>query len=82
MNVNVLEITPQAGTYTGGQLYQAVDQHADSQQRQTQVDQRPQNGHQGQARFGNAVAHDGLYRVARKEFFPHGCMVTKTRPAA
>ena len=82
MNFNVLEITPQTGAYTGGQLYQAVDQHADGQQRQAKVDQRPQHRHAGQARFRYAVAHDGLYRVAGKEFFPHGCMVTKTRLAA
>ena len=81
MNVNVLEITPQTGTYTGCQLYQAVDQHADGQHRQAQVNQRPQDRHAGQARFRYAIAHHGLHRAAFEELFPHSRMVTKTRPA-
>ena len=82
MNVNVLKITPQAGTYTGGQLYQGVYQHADGQQRQTQVNQCPQDRHAGQARLGYAIAHHGLYRMAFEEFFPHDRMVTKTGQVA
>ena len=82
MNDNVLEITPQTGTYTGGQLYQAVYQHADGQQRQAQVNQCPQDRHAGQSRLGNSVSHHGLHGMAFKEFFPHARMVTKTGQVA
>jgi hypothetical protein len=78
MNRFESEKTPQAGAYTGGQLYEAVDQRAHEQHWQAQIHQRPPECHPSQPWFCDSVTHHGLHRMAFKQSFPHARMVTNT----
>jgi hypothetical protein len=60
------EKAPKAGASAGDFLNQQVNQGANHEQGQAQIQQSPQQSHPGQAGLWNAVAQNGLGRRALK----------------
>jgi hypothetical protein len=71
------EPTPKPCALPCDLLYQQVQQTANRQDGQNGIDQGPKDGHDGESRFFQTVAHHGFGFSTESEFAQHGCVVHK-----
>jgi hypothetical protein len=68
----LLEPAPKTGAVTSDLLNEQINHTADGQQGQAYVHKHPQHKHQREARFFQAMTHDGLGLSAKAKFVQHG----------
>jgi hypothetical protein len=73
------EPTPKPNALPCDLLYQQVQQTANRQNGQNGIEQDPNDGHDGESRFLQTVAHHGLGLLTQSEFAQHGCVVHKVQ---
>jgi hypothetical protein len=66
------EPTPQASTTAGDLTHQGIHQQTQGEQRQSKIDQAPQQYPQGKSRFFQAMAHHGLIFSTSAKGVQHG----------
>ena len=71
----MLKPTPKTNALASDSLHHGVDHAAHRDQGQTDVHQRPQHHHEGQAWFFQTVAHHGLFFSAQAKFVQHGARI-------
>lgn len=70
-----LKPAPKTGAAARDLLNQQVHQTADDQQGQADIDKHPQDTHQREARFFQAMTHHGLGLAAQAKFVQHGVRI-------
>jgi hypothetical protein len=71
----LLKPAPKTGAVARELLNQHINHAADDQQWQTHVHKYPEHKHQCEARFFQAMTHDGLGLSAKAKFVQHGVRI-------